>query len=83
MDVINAAKKISEAGTKLNALAKQIADEVRTFCDLTLPRGLHFLILERRIGDEERSASLLGSYHAVLSSVERDVQGEGRRATSR
>uniref|UniRef100_A0A915LA29 Catenin alpha-2 n=1 Tax=Romanomermis culicivorax TaxID=13658 RepID=A0A915LA29_ROMCU len=27
MDVINAAKKISEAGTKLNALAKQIADE--------------------------------------------------------
>ncbi|KHJ46462.1 vinculin family protein [Trichuris suis] len=27
MDVINAAKKISEAGSKLNALAKQIADE--------------------------------------------------------
>lgn len=29
MDVINAAKKISEAGTKLNALAVQIADQVR------------------------------------------------------
>lgn len=28
MDVINAAKKISEAGTKLDKLARQIADQV-------------------------------------------------------
>ena len=28
MDVINAAKKISEAGTKLDRIAKEIADQV-------------------------------------------------------
>ena len=29
MDVINAAKKISEAGTKMDKMAKTIADQVR------------------------------------------------------
>ena len=32
MDVINAAKKISEAGTKLDVLCKQIADQVCSQC---------------------------------------------------
>lgn len=31
MDVINAAKKISEAGANLDKLCKQIADQVFTF----------------------------------------------------
>jgi len=34
MDVINAAKKISEAGTKLDALAVKIADQVWCYLEI-------------------------------------------------
>lgn len=36
MDVINAAKKISEAGTKMDKMAKTIADQVRNGIFLNL-----------------------------------------------
>lgn len=46
MDVINAAKKISEYGTKLDKLARQIADQV---CFLLIWSFLHMYVSKRKI----------------------------------
>ena len=40
MDVINAAKKISEAGSKLDKLCRQIADQVNNV-QLQITQGSH------------------------------------------
>ena len=44
MDVINAAKMISECGSKLNKLAKDIAAQVKSFRDISFVLATSFSI---------------------------------------